>query len=66
MLYDNRVSANPSTAYVGVDNDEGMALAVTHLKKLGHRKIGYLSSALGSYIMQVRHKAFFRPCARTG
>ena len=66
VLYDNRVSANPSTAYVGVDNDEGMALAVTHLKKLGHRKIGYLSSALGSYIMQVRHKAFFQAMRQNG
>ena len=30
VLYDNHVLANPSTAYVGVDNDEGMALAVSH------------------------------------
>lgn len=59
VLYDNYIMANPSTACVGIDNSEGMELAVAHLKSLGHKKIGYLSSALGSYIMQVRHRAFF-------
>ena len=59
MLYDNYIPANPFIASIGIDNNEGMTLAVSHLKELGHRKIGYLSSALGSHIMQVRHKAFF-------
>lgn len=59
VLYDNYIPANPFIASIGIDNKEGMALAVSHLKKLGHHKIGYLSSALGSHIMQVRHKAFF-------
>ena len=36
------------------------------LKKLGHKKIGYLSSALGSHIMQVRHKAFFHALKQNG
>ena len=57
VLYDNYIIANPNMAYVGIDNNEGMELAVSHLKKLGHKKIGYLSSALGSHIMQIRHKA---------
>mgnify|MGYP000066712485 CR=1 FL=1 len=65
VLYDNYISANPNIAYVGVDNNEGMELAVSHLKLLGHKKIGYLSGALGSHVMQVRHKAFSRRCART-
>lgn len=60
VLYDNHIIGNPSTAYVGIDNNEGMDLAVGHLKKLGHQKIGYLSSALGSHIMQIRHRAFFQ------
>lgn len=60
VLYDNYIPANPFTASIGIDNSEGMMLAVSHLKSLGHRKIGYLSSALGSHIMQVRHKAFFQ------
>ena len=60
VLYDNHIIGNPHTAYVGIDNNEGMDLAVAHLKALGHQKIAYLSSALGSHIMQVRHRAFFQ------
>ena len=59
-LYDNHIIGNPMTSYVGIDNEEGMYLAIGHLKKLGHKKIGYISSALGSHIMQVRHRAFFQ------
>ena len=66
VLYDNHIVGNPSTAYVGIDNDEGMYLAVGHLKELGHHKIGYLSSALGSHIMQIRHRAFFQAMHRHG
>lgn len=66
VLYDNYVIANPNMTYVGIDNNEGMELAVSHLKKLGHKKIGYLSSALGSHIMQVRHKAFFQALRQNG
>lgn len=66
VLYDNYVIANPNVAYVGIDNNEGMELAVSHLKKLGHKKIGYLSNALGSHIMQVRHKAFFHALRQNG
>lgn len=66
VLYDNYIPANPFIASIGIDNSEGMALAVSHLKKLGHKKIGYLSSALGSYIMQVRHKAFFQAMKQNG
>ena len=60
VLYDNYVSANPATAYVGVDNFEAMRLAVAHLQGLGHRKIGYLSGFLGSFINQQRYDAFFQ------
>ena len=66
VLYDNRIVGNPASAYVGADNDEGMDLAVDHLMKLGHRKIGYLSKSLGSYILQVRHRAFFQAMHRHG
>lgn len=59
-LYDNHIIGNPMTTYVGIDNEEGMNLAIRHLKSLGHKKIGYISSALGSHIMQVRHRAFFQ------
>lgn len=66
VLYDNYIPANAHTAYIGIDNNEGMELAVQHLKQLGHKKIGYLSSALGSYIMQQRHKAFFHAMRQNG
>lgn len=66
ILYDNYIPANPFIASIGIDNNEGMALAISHLKQLGHRKIGYLSSALGSYIMQIRHKAFFHAMKQNG
>lgn len=65
-LYDNYIKANPCVTSVGIDNNEGMELAVTHLKNLGHKKIGYLSGALGSYIMQVRQKAFFNAMRQNG
>ena len=66
VLYDNYIKSNPRIAYVGVDNNEGMELAVSHLKSLGHKKIGYLSGALGSHIMQVRHKGFFHAMRQNG
>lgn len=72
VLYDNRVIGNPRVSYVGVDNDEAMHLAVDYLKELGHKKIGYLSSALGSYVYQQRYRSFFQvleekglPCEET-
>lgn len=66
VLYDNYIKTNPTIAYVGVDNKEGMELAISHLIKLGHKKIGYLSNALGSHIMQIRHKAFFNALKQNG
>lgn len=66
VLYDNYISANSCTASIGIDDNEGMELAVKHLKDLGHRKIGYLSSALGSYVMQQRYKSFFHAMRQHG
>lgn len=66
VLYDNYIIGNPTVSYVGIDNDEGMELAVAHLAKLGHRKIAYLSGALGSQILQMRHAAFFRAMRQHG
>ncbi len=66
VLYDNYIISNPNVAYVGVDNNEGMELAVRHLTSLGHRKIGYLSGALGSHVLQIRHKAFFQAARQHG
>ena len=66
VLYDNHVSTNPHVTYVGTNNQEGMELAVKHLKDLGHRKIGYLSYELRSYIYQRRYYAFFQAMMENG
>ena len=60
VLYDNHIGANPRVSHVGVNNAEGMELAVKYLKDLGHRKIGYLSSALQAYVYQQRYYSFFQ------
>lgn len=65
-LYDNYITGNNSTAYVGIDNKEGLNLAISHLQKLGHRKIGYLSTSLGSQVLQFRHNAFFQAMHQNG
>lgn len=59
VLYDNRVTGNPLVTYVGADTHEGMSQAVRYLKHLGHKKVGYLSGDLGSYVYQQRYQAFF-------
>lgn len=66
VLYDSCVKSNPAVTQVGIDNDEGMDMAVTRLLELGHRKIGYLSSALGAYIYQARHASFFQALRKNG
>lgn len=66
VLYDNCVSGNPNVTYVGADNAEGMGLAVSYLKALGHQKIGYISSALGAYVYQQRYRAFFHALRENG
>lgn len=66
VLYDNRVCGNPNVTAVGVDNVEAMKTAVLYLKSLGHRRIGYLSSALEAYIFQQRHSAFFQAMEECG
>lgn len=59
VLYDNLVRQNPTVATLGMDNNEAVGQAVAALRAMGHRKVGYLSSALGSHIYQVRYKSFF-------
>ena len=66
VLYDNRINTNPRVTHIGVDNAEGMELAVQYLKDLGHTKIGYLSSALQAYVYRQRHAAFFRAMETKG
>lgn len=66
VLYDNRIIGNPHVTYVGADNQEGMHTAIRYLAELGHKRIGYLGSALGAYIYQQRYKAFFEALTEFG
>ena len=66
ILYDNHINTNPRVTHIGVDNAEGMELAIQYLKNLGHTKIGYLSSALQAYVYRQRHAAFFRAMEAAG
>ena len=58
VLYDNHVRGNPNITTVGVDIVESIEMAVSYLLSLGHKKIGYLSSALEAYVYQQRYQAF--------
>ena len=58
VLLDNWVMNNPAVTHVGINNFEAMDLSIGLLKELGHKKIGYLSGALGAYVYRDRYKAF--------
>lgn len=60
VLYDNYIRENPKVAYVGVNSHEGFLMAVSHLKKLGHARIGYLGCDMPSHISQERYHAYMR------
>ena len=60
VLLDNQAQYNPVVSQVGIDNDEGMELAIRQLRQLGHRTIGYLGGGVESYIYRERYQAFFR------
>ena len=66
VLYDNHISGNPNVTDIGVDNVEGITLACQYLQSLGHKRIGYLSSALQAYVYQQRYQAFFRVMTENG
>ncbi len=65
ILYDNHISGNPKVTDIGVDNVEGIELACKFLRSLGHKRIGYLSSALQAYVYQQRYQAFTRVMAES-
>lgn len=66
VLYDNYVKSNPYIASVGCDSQEGMELAVKHLAKLGHKKIGLISGPLDSYILKARYSAYLGALEKYG
>jgi len=66
VLYDNYIKSNPRVASIGCDSQEGFDLAVKHLHKLGHRKIGLISGPPESYIMQARYNAYLNAMDKYG
>jgi len=66
VLYDNYIKNNPHVASVGCDSQEGFELAVKHLKKLGHTKIGLISGPLNSYILKERYYAYINALYNQG
>lgn len=64
ILYDNYIKENPCVASIGCDNQEGFDLAVSHLVRLGHKKIGLLSGPLDSYILRERYQAYTKSLKR--
>ena len=66
VLYDNYIRDNPYIASVGCDNQEGFELAVKHLMKLGHKKIGLISGPLDSYILKARYNAYLNALYKYG
>lgn len=53
-------------ASVGCDSEEGFDLAVRHLMRLGHRKIGLISGPLDSYILKARYHAYLEALDKHG
>lgn len=58
VLLDNYIERNNHVGYVGTDSEEGIDLAVDHLKKLGHRKIAFLNGSKNSMVSDQRYAAF--------
>lgn len=66
VLFDNAVQYNPVVSTVSIDNDEGMEMAISRLRDMGHTTIGYLSNGIGSYVFQQRYMAFFHAMRKHG
>lgn len=66
VLYDNYIKDNPCVASIGCDSQEGFDLAVRHLVKLGHTKIGLISGPLDSYILKARYNAYLNAMNKYG
>lgn len=66
VLYDNYIKNNPCVASIGCDSQEGFDLAVRHLVKQGHKKIGLISGPLDSYILKARYNAYLNAMDKYG
>ena len=59
VLFDNYVTKNPNTCYIGTDSAEIMELIVSHLYHLGHTKIAFLNGSGNSLITEQRMDSFY-------
>lgn len=66
ILYDNYIRGNPRVTSIGIDNEEGIEMAVRYLQSLGHKKIGYLSSDLNSHVYRKRYDSFINAMQESG
>lgn len=58
VLYDNYIRGSSNIASIGYDHTEAIEHAVKHLVKLGHKKIGFISGPLDSFIQKKRYQAY--------
>ncbi len=66
VLLDNHINSQPRVGYVGTDSFEGIHFAVSHLAKLGHRKIAFLNGTSNSMVSKERHQAFIQSMTANG
>lgn len=66
VLLDNYIERNNHVGYVGTDNEEGIDLAVDHLKELGHKKIAFLNGSKNSMVSDQRYSAFINSMKKHG
>lgn len=58
VLFDNFIDGNPNVGYLGTDSHEGIHMAVEHLVRLGHKKIGFMNGSMHSLVSDQRQVAF--------
>jgi LacI family transcriptional regulator, repressor for deo operon, udp, cdd, tsx, nupC, and nupG len=66
VLLDNYIERNNHVGYVGTDSDEGIDLAVDHLKGLGHTRIAFLNGSKNSMVSDQRYQAFISSMTKHG
>ncbi|WNQ13989.1 LacI family DNA-binding transcriptional regulator [Paenibacillus aurantius] len=60
------VSAHPYVKYMDIDWYEAMLCLITHLKKLGHRHIGFMTNTSSDHHHQVRYRFFAEAMKASG
>ena len=60
VLFDNHITANSKVGYVATDSYEGIAMALNHLKSMGHKKIAFLNGTKHTMISDERINSFIR------